>query len=201
MKYTTNYKSTVYGVGKRFNTNSFGEVEILGKIYRKGKDPHYAVRFINTGTVAATEGGNIKRGNIKDWYAPFCHGVGYLGVGQHRSGFKGKATKEYTLWNGMLARVYSGRDKWESYKDVTVCERWLCFQNFCDDLPKIPNYSKWVKGGYSIDKDESGARVYSLDTCKFVTVSANSKERQERLGTRITERDTKGRIVKSCTAK
>ena len=189
MKYDTNYDSKKYYVGATFATNSCGNVEILGKVYRKGKSPQYVFRFIDTGTIGKTEGCNISRGNVRDFLKPTVRGVGYIGYGSHKTGSRGRPNKMYTLWDQMLNRCYGTDPKFNSYKEqgITVCDRWKCFQSFCDDLPKIRGYALWLKGGYSIDKDKSGKKLYSLETVEFVSISENSKERQVRRGNRIAE--------------
>lgn len=201
MKYSTKYTSTKYYVGARFMTNDYGVCEILGKVFRKGQDPHYVVEFLDTGYRTQTEGSNISRGAVKDWFAPTIAGIGYLGVGPFRSGSKGKITKEYSLWSNMIIRCYGDMPKWASYKGVEVCERWKCFQDFCEDLPKIPNYSKWLKGGYCLDKDISNSNLYSLETCTFITNRESSLEMNARHIQTISKRDNLGRIVNSTTVK
>lgn len=199
MKYSTDYKSEKYYVGARFKT-SHGYCRVRGKIFRKGKDPHYAVQFENTGTIVSAEGSNISRGVLKDLMLPTIYGKGYLGIGKHRSGSKGKPCKEYTLWIAMLNRCYGNYPKYSSYENVEVCERWRNYQSFCEDLPLVLNYDKWLKGGYSIDKDISGKDIYSPQTVIFITNTENSKERQQRKPVKIVARDTLGRITRTALA-
>lgn len=201
MKYTIKYESARYFVGAQFETNNSGTIEVLGKIYRQGKDPHYVVKFLDTGTVLSAEGSNISRGGLKDFNARTYHGVGYIGVGDHKTGSRGRANKQWALWSNMLERCYGSNPKYASYKDVYVCDRWHSFQNFCDDLPKIKGYDLWLGGGYAIDKDKVGKNLYSLGTVEFILKSENSKERQDRRGNIILERNDKGQIVKNGTAK
>ena len=197
MKYTTEYNSTKYFVGAEFDTKNYGKIRIISKKFRKGKDPLYSFIFLSTGNVSRAEGSNINKGMLKDLLSPTAFNKGYLGIGKHKSGSRGRPNKQWTLWYNMLGRCYGDNPKHTSYHDVTVTDRWLNFQHFCDDLPYIKGYDNWLKGGYSIDKDKSGKRLYSLDTVEFILNSDNSIERQERLGTCITERDSKGRIVSS----
>lgn len=95
----------------------------------------------------------------------------------------GNTTKEYRLWWSMLNRVYStlNDNNRRAYRNVTVCKRWLTFSNFLEDLPKVENYDKWLKGGYELDKDmkQMGVenKVYSLETCIFLSHEDNMKYR------------------------
>ena len=116
------------------------------------------------------------------------HGVGILGNAKSTDG-NGKQTREYILWHGMLQRCYSDKyhETHQTYKDCTVCERWLVFANFLEDLPLIEGYEFWrdnPKQGIALDKDSKieGNKIYSIDTCKFVSKSNNTKERVKRCG-------------------
>ena len=127
-----------------------------------------------------------KDGTVFNPYHPTVVGVGYLGVGKHSATLNGKVSREYKLWENMLNRVYSNHQNYESYRDCGVCERWHCYQNFCDDLPLIENYELWLNNPNSrvaLDKDAKikGNKVYSLDACCFLTISENSEERNKRV--------------------
>ena len=121
------------------------------------------------------------------------YGIGTLGTFKDGSKPKtkkdGKHTREYKLWQSMLMRCYSKKyhEKQPTYKDCTVCQRWLVFVNFLEDLPLIENYELWRDNPNSrvcLDKDikVKGNKVYSLDTCKFVSNSDNAKESIKRTG-------------------
>ena len=121
-------------------------------------------------------------------------GVGILGVFKDGSKPKtkknGKPTREYVLWSHMLQRCYSDKlhEERPTYKDCTVCDRWLIFANFLEDLPLIEGYELWINNnGYCLDKDIKGnsSKIYSLETCCFVSRSDNTKESVRRNGTRI----------------
>ena len=94
----------------------------------------------------------------------------------------------YLLWRAMIERCYSEyRLKLKpTYQNCKVCEKWLKLSGFVEDLPKIKNYELWLnnKGKYSLDKDllqsENKNKIYSLETCQFVTIRKNSQERIER---------------------
>lgn len=78
----------------------------------------------------------------------------------------------YRVWSHMLERCYSVKyqDKYPTYKGCTVSDEWLTFSVFkswmeCQD---------WE--GKHLDKDLLlfGNKVYSADTCAFVTPLVNS---------------------------
>ena len=92
-------------------------------------------------------------------------------------------TREYSLWYSMMYRCYSEKslEKHPTYRNVTVCERWHDLQNFLKDLPLIEGYELWLNNdNYCLDKDlkQQGIdnKVYSLDTCCFITNEENIRE-------------------------
>lgn len=135
---------------------------------------------------------NCQRGKVANPYHPSIYEHGYLGLMSDGSKPKtsdenGKHTREYDVWRRMLERCYSEKlhKKYPSYKDCSVCQRWLCFANFLEDLSLIENYELWLNNdGYALDKDlkQQGIKnkVYSLETCCFITRGENSRERNER---------------------
>jgi hypothetical protein len=103
----------------------------------------------------------------KDGTEPICY-------------INGKPTKAYALWCAMINRVYNKKQlKYHpGYKKSKVCERWLVFANFLEDLPNIPNYELWLHSDqYELDKDllQHGQefKIYSPTTCMFVPKNVN----------------------------
>lgn len=99
--------------------------------------------------------------------------------------------KVYELYRSMIQRCYSPLylQKHPTYKNCKVCERWLTYSNFIEDLPKIEGYQDWliyINQHHSkrttktvvLDKDikSAGEKIYSLETCKFMTLGDSSKE-------------------------
>lgn len=78
----------------------------------------------------------------------------------------------YTKWCNLLDRCYSHstQDKQPTYKDCTVCEEWLTFSNFRTWMEQ----QDWE--GKHLDKDllVSGNKIYSPDTCCFISQSLNN---------------------------
>jgi len=78
----------------------------------------------------------------------------------------------YTVWHSMIDRCYSKSfQKWRpSYIGCTVCDDWKYFSNF----------KKWMEmqdwKNKSLDKDllVKGNRIYSPDTCVFISTSLNN---------------------------
>ena len=119
------------------------------------------------------------KGEVFNPFYRSVYGVGYLGVTKTKY-----SKREYHLWYDMIERCYS--DKYPTYKDCIVCERWHCFSNFLEDITQIPGYTYWKenpKKRIALDKDVRGknTRVYSLKNCCFLSCSDNTKERLKRV--------------------
>lgn len=139
---------------------------------------------------------HCKECTIKNPYHPSVYGVGCLGVGDFKTKVNGKVTREYALWHRMLKRCYSG--KYPTYKGCKVCDRWLVYTNFLEDLPLIEGYELWRDNPnqrIALDKDIKQVgmenKVYSLETVKFVTCSENVIEMNERNTTKVVCVETK----------
>lgn len=116
---------------------------------------------------------NFKKGSIKNPYDKSLFGVGYLGVGEHKIKENGKTTDAYEKWVGIIERCYMKSDKYPSYYGIcTVCEEWLCFQNFAEWYEE--NKYK-VDGRLHIDKDIlfPNCNIYSSTTCLLVPQRIN----------------------------
>ena len=112
----------------------------------------------------------FKSGQIKNPYHKGNEGVGYIGEGIY-DGTKFK--KAYNAWSNMLTRGYNKEYKESNptYKDVVVCDKWHCFQNFAEWFEN--NYVK----GCHLDKDilsHESSKTYSPETCCFVPREINA---------------------------
>lgn len=165
--------------------------ERLGQIYINRHGTSYIVVEYNNTTSVVVEFMDehkcrvhtnfycVERGWVRNPFDKTVYGIGCYGVVEAKN-----VRREYTLWSDMLKRCYAvGKG---AYLEKTyVCDRWLCFANFLEDLPLIENYSLWKenpKQGISLDKDVkgNGTRIYCLEHCCFLTLSENSKERDIR---------------------
>lgn len=123
----------------------------------------------------------FKNGQCKNPFFPSVYGHGYLGIDKKgnvpkTSGLKdGKTvnTWEYTKWMNMLQRCFDDKykEKHSTYKNVTCCDKWLCFANFLEDLEILKQECNWnVDEKLNLDKDilNKGNKIYSLENCVLV---------------------------------
>jgi hypothetical protein len=160
-------------VGNVFSTKYHGDFMVTEYV----NNAEVYIKFLSTGYVTKTALKEIRKGTIKDPYAPTVCGVGYLGVGVHEAKMEnGKSAPAYEVWSGMIKRCYNpvwqqkqGR---ESYAGCTVDTFWHCYQNFAE---WFYNQRMW-QHGFHVDKDlrKLGNKVYSEATCSLVPHEVNS---------------------------
>lgn len=103
-------------------------------------------------------------------------GVG-INNGEYPSKINNIKLKQHRLWCDMLARCYLEdieNTRRKSYADVYVCDRWLDYANFYEDITAMPFFSC---EDYHMDKDIltylSDDVSYSPETVAFVPKEIN----------------------------
>lgn len=147
----------------------------------------YRVRFIKSGYVAHNvSSGHIRNGEVKDYLSPSVFGVGCLG---YASGYakRKESRRLYYTWRNMIRRCYDKNDnayKWYGAKGVAVCDRWKRLDYFIEDITSIRGYDpvKFENSEIELDKDilGNGKKLYSLETCCFVSHSENNRDALKR---------------------
>lgn len=127
------------------------------------------------GTKVNTRACEFKSGSIKNPNYPTVFGVGYIGVGSHKScDSQCRITPCYNSWSAMLNRCY-GKNKQASYENVEVCNAWHNFQTFAEW------YGLNSVGGWELDKDLIGnGKLYSPENCCFLPKELNILFRKKR---------------------
>ena len=129
----------------------------------------------------------FKNGKCKNPFFASVYGHGYLGTDKNgnvpkMSEFKdGKNvhTWEYHKWQNMLQRCFDNKykEKEPTYKNVTCCDRWLCFANFLEDFEILKQEYNWSENEtLNLDKDilHKNNKIYSLENCVLVPQWINS---------------------------
>lgn len=137
------------------------------------------IRFVESGYETRSNLGRIYKGAIVDYYQKTIYGVACKG---HTKCVTKLEKKAFKRWYCMIERCYNKNAiGYKSYggKGVIVASRWLCFENFFEDLPKIEGYEEdaYINGRLELDKDLKfrDNKLYSLDTCMLVAKSENNK--------------------------
>ena len=83
--------------------------------------------------------------------------------------------KSHYVWRDILEKCYS--EKYHkinpSYIGYTVSKEWLYYANF-EKWFDI-NYIKYIDG-FQLDKDVLSGKLYSEDTCKFVSIQKTNSQ-------------------------
>lgn len=153
--------------------------------------------------------GNFKKGNVRCPYEPRIYNIGYMGEGPYKAIDENKIkTKCYRTWIKIFQRcyIYNDYSKNYSYKECTICDEWLNFQNFAEWYNE--NYYEIPGEKMCIDKDilVKGNKVYSSNTCLIVPERINllfTKRYSERgelpIGVRISSKN--GKYEARCNTK
>lgn len=119
---------------------------------------------------------HFKNGNVKNPYHKNVFEVACIGEGKYKTRENGKITKAYGYWHNMIERCYEPYylNEHSTYRDCTVCEDWLCFQNFAKWFYK--HYYEISNERMNLDKDIlcKGNKVYSPENCCIIPQRINS---------------------------
>lgn len=156
-------------VGTLFPTNEGSLAVVVG--YKNNRS--VTVRF-EQGNVSVVRLDHLRSGGVKNPMHRSVCGIGFTGIGKHKSKEGGKNSAVYTVWNGMMQRCYSPvyQAKFPTYKGCTVHPDWHNFQLFAEWFFA----DKYRLDGWHLDKDIiiNGNKVYSADTCCFIPPHLNS---------------------------
>jgi hypothetical protein len=170
-----------YAVGSIVDTPK-GKIKILeytpGKRLpnNKKQHPRATIRFVESGWVCNVQTTNIMTGHIEDCRAKTVYGVGYLDT-DIKIPARGTSVirRAYDLWANMLKRCYGAYRT--CYTGCTVDKRWHSFKNFLNSIQQLEGYAEWEQDASNmcLDKDMrvKGNKVYSQDTCMFITKHDN----------------------------
>ncbi|QIK14651.1 hypothetical protein G7090_15270 [Leclercia sp. 29361] len=170
-------------VGDSFESKNYG-IFIIEEILNS---KNIIICFPDTGYRTTVQAGSIRSRSVKDSLKPTVYGIGVKGY-ELPSQVNGKMVKEYVCWKEMIRRVADERhlERFPTYRECSVCERWLYYPNFYHDIKSLHGYHDWYNCDkshqYSLDKDIliPGNRIYSPHACQFVTATENSLDANRR---------------------
>lgn len=171
-------------IGDRFESNRCGWYTIIDFIpHPKGRK--YLIEFDEIMSVkyrTVREKKHVISGGVMNPYSPLKLEIACVGNVNSK-----EYPKEFNKWRGMIERCYDkSNNHYSSYGEIgiTVCNRWLCFEYFLNDLSTLQGYevSKIKNGELDLDKDTKGNRtMYSPENCILISPSENVKEMNKRV--------------------
>lgn len=150
--------------GNVYKSNLCGTFKVLE--YRNNRD--VLIEFEKTKYKTSASLDSVLKGNIKDPFFPYLHGMGYVGE-SHRTNTDDLTP--FVFWKHMMDRCYKEGYSPKSYEKVEVCKEWYNFTTF-----KTWFEEHYVKG-FELDKDvlQKGVenKIYSPETCIFLPKEIN----------------------------
>lgn len=117
-----------------------------------------------------TQADRIRKGGVRNPYEKLEDGYSFTGYGYCCTIPKEIRNELLSRWRGVVDRTlsptYHVPNRRNSYEDVTLCEEWYNFQNFC----RFCVENKYYHRDFHLDKDllVRGNKIYSPETCCFL---------------------------------
>ena len=87
----------------------------------------------------------------------------------------GKLDKFYEAWHTMKTRC---KTNWKNYENITVCDRWLDFRNFRDDMYDgyLIHLKQYGKRNTTLDRTDNTGN-YIPENCRWATYKQQQRNR------------------------
>lgn len=141
---------------------SYQHTKIMWKIYHS-----FWECMCECGKMVIRDGAYLRRGSTTSCGCIRGQGVNVKKHGMHKSG-------EYKSWAGMKDRCYNPKNSgWQDYggRGISVCERWMSFQNFFEDMGLKPSPN------HTVDRRNNDLG-YFPGNCKWATKTEQANNRR-----------------------
>jgi hypothetical protein len=140
---------------------TFGKWKIVSKTKNIERNEWFYDSICECGTQKRIAGHSLKSGFTTQCHRCRCktHGMSY--------------TDTFRIWTGILRRCLNPNFKAYKYyggRGITVCDRWLKFENFFEDMGVRPD-------GLQIDRIDVDGN-YEPSNCRWVTPKVNMNNRR-----------------------
>ena len=173
--------SEVYKNSSIWKTKKCGDIKIIG-LLEKRKNVHIFLVEFEDGTRIKARHYNIKNGSVNNpyHYGNVC-GVACLGMANSKHFL-------YAHWNQMIRRCYDTKHiRYTDYggRGIRVCQRWLCFEYFLNDVQKMNGFELLKDGRkYQLDRIDNNCN-YSLNNCRIVSAANNSRNKRNNIFVKV----------------
>jgi len=155
--------SRIEMVGKRFNR--------LTVIKENGRSKQKCIRwecYCDCGNILIIDGNSLRNGNTKS-----CGCLNIEKIKERSTTHGMSKTPTYSSWKAMIKRCNNTNGSNYGYyggRGITVCKRWLKFENFFEDMGEKPI-------GLTIDRFDNN-KGYYLKNCGWVSRAIQSKNKR-----------------------
>lgn len=146
----------------------FGRLVVCGRAAQKRRWKVLWHCECDCGGSTVADPSNLRRGHTKS-----CGCLQREKVGAIRRTHGLSGTSEYRTWLDMIIRCESpANEQWKNYggRGISVCERWMEFENFIADMgPRPP--------GLTIERINNDGN-YEPSNCKWATMSEQNRNKR-----------------------
>jgi hypothetical protein len=173
-----NVKDPHYGIdyNKEYQSNKSGPYKIVEYLGSNNKARWVIIEFSNTGNRVRARLDHVEEGNVLDPSIVKFFRPGVVSNNESKDYYR-----LYKRWDSMIRRCLDENDyRYKSYNNINICERWMLFSNYIEDVINLPGYCKAVEdlSNYHLDKDllhmlYNTPKMYSPETCIWLNAIDN----------------------------